>query len=110
MGLPPIADDGGDGWLSATMEEREVTLDEQSKHDAKEVAQEASRVIKLKLQQDMAVRKMKGLVVLSNSDSDSDCNDDQSSTPFGDDLDLPPLADAYSYAGDRKGKGSTRKW
>ncbi|XP_044431885.1 uncharacterized protein [Triticum aestivum] len=84
---------------------------EQSEREAKEAAAEAARVAKLKQQQDKAVRWMKGLVVLSSSSSDSDGSSTSSdgSSTSSDDQDPPPAADAYSYAGDRKGKDPTRK-
>ena len=72
---------------------------EQSEREAKEAAAEKVRVARLKREQDRAVRRMKGLIVLEDS-----C------TFSSDDQDPPPAADAYSCAGDRKGKGPARKW
>ena len=77
---------------------------EQSEREAKEAAAEKARVARLKREQDRAVRRMKGLIVLSDSD------DDDSYTSFDDDQDPPPAADVYSYAGDPKGKDPMRKW
>ena len=77
---------------------------EQSEREAKEAAAEKARVARLKREQDRAVRRMKGLIVLSDSD------DGDSSTSSSDDQDPPPATDAYRYAGDRKGKGPARKW
>ena len=48
---------------------------------------------------------MKGLIVLTSSESD-----DGSYTSYDDDQDPPPAADAYSCTGDRKGKGPRWKW
>ena len=66
---------------------------------------EATLLGKLKRPKDGEVQRLKGLVILSDSDDDnSDCS-------FSDDSDdPPPAADAYSCADDRKGKGAARKW
>ena len=74
--------------------------------EAKEKATEAARLAKLKRQQDRAVRRLKGLIILFDT---SDEKDDHGSSSDDSD-DPPPAADAYSRAGDRKGKGSMRKW
>ena len=67
---------------------------------------EAARLAKLKRQQDREVRRLKCLIILSDT---SDNNDDRGSSSDDSD-DPPPAADAYNCAGDRKGKGPTRKW
>ena len=62
---------------------------------------EAARLAKLRRQQDQAVQRLKGLVIIDFSSS----SDDGSSS------DDPPPADCgYSYAGDQKGKGLAQKW
>ena len=66
---------------------------------------EKARVARLKREQDRAVHRMKGLIVLSDSDSDGDNSCRWSS----DDQDPPPATDSHNYAGDRKGKGPARK-
>lgn len=77
---------------------------EQSEREAAEAVAEAVRLVKLKRQQDREVRRLKWLVILFDSDDDvSDSSSDDSNDP-------PPAADAYSCAGDRKGKGPARKW
>ena len=53
---------------------------EQSEREAKEAATEKARVARLKREQDRAVRRMKGLIVLS--DSDSDDGDNRSCVPL----------------------------
>ncbi|KAE8820289.1 Phosphorylated carbohydrates phosphatase [Hordeum vulgare] len=73
---------------------------EQPKREAKEAAMEAAR------EKDRAVCRVKGLVVLS--DSDDEDSDSCSSSSFDQDPSL--AANGYNYAGDRKGKGLTRKW
>ena len=70
---------------------------EQSEREALEKAKEAARLAKLRRQQDRAVQRLKGLVIVSSSSSD------ESDDP-------PPAADGYNYAGDQKGKGPARKW
>lgn len=75
---------------------------EQSEREAKEKATEAARLAKLKRQQDQAVRRLKGLIILSSCDDDGATSDDSD--------DPPPAADAYNWAGDQKGKGPARKW
>ena len=72
----------------------------------KEAAREKAQAAKLKREQDRAVRRMKVLIVLSDSDSDGG----DRCTSSSDDQDPPPDADAYSCAGTRKGKGPARKW
>ena len=67
---------------------------------------EKARVARLKREQDRAVHRMKGLIVLSGSDSD----DGNSYTSSSDDQDTPSAAHAYNCASDRKGKGPPRKW
>ncbi|KAE8769190.1 hypothetical protein D1007_59217 [Hordeum vulgare] len=69
---------------------------EQSKHEATE----AARLAKLKREQDREVRRLKGLVILS--DDDDDDHDSSSDSPLA--------VDSYSCVGDRKGKGPARKW
>ena len=54
---------------------------EHSEREAKEAAEEKARVTKLKRELDREVRRMKGLIVLSDSDSDSDNGDCDSCTP-----------------------------
>ena len=67
----------------------------------------SEHVAKLKRQQDRAVRRMKGLIVLSE-DTDDDGNYHGSSS---DDSNCPaPAADAYSCTGDWRSKGPARKW
>ena len=81
---------------------------EQSEREAKEAAAEKAQVARLKREQDRAVRRMKGLIVFSDSDSDnSDCD---SCTSSSDDQDPPPAAEDYNCAGTQKGKGPPRKW
>ena len=58
------------------------------------------------LQEDRAVRRMKELIVLS----DSGDGDEHNSTSSFDDQDPPPAVDTYSYADNRKGKGPVKKW
>ena len=67
-----------------------------------EAAAEAARLTKLKRKEDKAVRRMKGLIVMSSFDYD-DGNAD-SSTSYSEDQDPTLAADTYNYAGDRKGK------
>ena len=43
---------------------------EQSEWEAKEAVAEAARLAKLKRQQEKAIRRMKGLIILSDCDSD----------------------------------------
>uniref|UniRef100_M8CJD2 F-box domain-containing protein n=1 Tax=Aegilops tauschii TaxID=37682 RepID=M8CJD2_AEGTA len=64
---------------------------EQSERKAFEKAKEAARLAKLRLQQDQAVQRLKGLVVVDSSSS----NDDGSSSDESDDP--PPADDGYSY-------------
>lgn len=59
---------------------------------------------KLKLQQDRAIRRMKGLIIISDSSSGDDDRHGSGSD------DPPPTANAYSCVGDQKGKGTARKW
>lgn len=102
MGLPPVArrlrrKNAKALWLAI----------EKSEGEAKEAAAEVAWVAKLKWQQDRAIRRMNGLIVLFDSDSDDGVDHNSTSS---DNQDPPPAADAYSYAGDRKGKGPARKW
>ena len=77
---------------------------EQNEREAREKAMEAARLAKLRRQQDRAVQRLKGLVIVdSSSDDDHGSSSDESDDP-------PPAADGYSYAGDQKGKGPARKW
>ncbi|KAE8771117.1 Phosphorylated carbohydrates phosphatase [Hordeum vulgare] len=78
---------------------------EQSEHEAKEAAKEKVRLAKMKWEEDRAVHRMNGLIVLSDSDS----GDDNNGTSSCDDQDPSPAADGYSYAGDPRGKGPARK-
>ena len=68
-------------------------------------AAEAARVAKLNRQHDMVVRRMKGLIVLSESSFDHGGDHDSSHS-----ADRPPTVDAYSCASDRMGKDPGRKW
>ena len=79
---------------------------EQSEHELKEAATEKALVARSKREQDRAVRRMKGLIVLSDSDSDGGDN----CTSSSDDQDPQPAVDAYRCARDREGKGPARKW
>ena len=54
---------------------------------------------KLERKQDRIVRRLQAYIVISDPSSYD-----------GSDIDPPPVADAYSSATDRKGKGSARKW
>ena len=45
---------------------------EQTEREAEEAASQAARLAKLKRQQDRAVQRLKGLIVLSDSSSDGD--------------------------------------
>ncbi|KAE8817281.1 Phosphorylated carbohydrates phosphatase [Hordeum vulgare] len=76
---------------------------EQSEREAKELVKEKARLMKMKREQDRVVRRINGLIVLS--DSDSDDGDKDTSSP-----DTPPVADDYNYSNDPKGKGPARKW
>ncbi|KAE8796785.1 Phosphorylated carbohydrates phosphatase [Hordeum vulgare] len=78
----------------------------QSEREAKEATEEKARLARLKREQDRVVRRMKGLIILSDDDSDGSDNDNSSS----DDQDPPPAADNDNCAGDPKGKGPARKW
>ncbi|KAE8774599.1 Phosphorylated carbohydrates phosphatase [Hordeum vulgare] len=77
---------------------------EQFEREATETATDASRLAKLKWEQDREVLRLKGLVILSDDD-----HDDLGSSS-DDSFDSPPTTDSYSCAGDQKGKGSARKW
>ncbi|KAE8781275.1 hypothetical protein D1007_45516 [Hordeum vulgare] len=72
---------------------------EQSELEAAEV----ERVAKLMRKQDCIVRQCHGYIVISSSSCDRADSD-------GSDVDPPPAADGYNIAGNRKGKGSARKW
>ena len=61
-----------------------------------EKAKEAARLAKLMRQQDRAVQRLKGLVIVDSSSDESN--------------DPPRAADGYNYVGDQKGKGPARKW
>ncbi|KAI4973851.1 hypothetical protein ZWY2020_041632 [Hordeum vulgare] len=74
--------------------------------EAKETAKEKARLARLKREKDMAVWRIKGLIILFDNDSDDSDNGISSS----DDQDPPPTADGYSCVGDPKGKSPTRKW
>ncbi|KAE8771547.1 hypothetical protein D1007_56567 [Hordeum vulgare] len=74
-----------------------------SEREAKEIAEEKARLAKMKPEQDRAVHRMRGPIVLSYSDSDDGGNNTSSFDP-------PPAADGYNCASDRKGKGPARKW
>ncbi|WP_139324271.1 hypothetical protein [Pseudonocardia sp. Ae707_Ps1] len=81
---------------------------EQNEREAREKAMEAARLAKLRRQQDRAVQRLKGLVIIdassSNDDDDHGSSSDESDDP-------PPAVDSYSSARDRKGKGlAARKW
>ncbi|KAE8781721.1 hypothetical protein D1007_44996 [Hordeum vulgare] len=68
-------------------------------------AKEADQVAKLKREQDRTVRRMKGLLLLSNSNYE---DGDNCASSF-DDQDPPPSVDGYSCPRNRKGKGWARK-
>ncbi|KAE8796529.1 hypothetical protein D1007_28519 [Hordeum vulgare] len=99
MGVLLVPHDGGDersvptGKKIAKVLRRAI---EQSEREAKEAAEDKARVARLKREQDMAVRRMKGLIILSGDDSD--------------DQEPSPAADGYSSAGDPKRKGLVRTW
>ncbi|KAE8778824.1 Phosphorylated carbohydrates phosphatase [Hordeum vulgare] len=76
---------------------------EQSEREAKELAGEKARLVKMKREQDRVVLRMKGLIILSGSDS----NDSDSGTLSSD---PPPATNGYSCADDPKGKEPGRKW
>ncbi|KAE8800941.1 Phosphorylated carbohydrates phosphatase [Hordeum vulgare] len=61
---------------------------------AKEAAAEAAQIAKLKRERERVVHRMKGLIVLFDSD------DGDSGTSSSDDQDPPPAADGYSCAND----------
>ncbi|KAE8812575.1 Phosphorylated carbohydrates phosphatase [Hordeum vulgare] len=73
---------------------------EQSEREAKEAAKEKARLSWWKREQDRAVRRMKGFIVLSDDDSDDNDNDNSPD----DDQDPSPAADGYSCASDLKAK------
>ncbi|KAE8821710.1 Phosphorylated carbohydrates phosphatase [Hordeum vulgare] len=68
---------------------------EYSEREAKELEEENVRLTKMKREQDRVVPRMKGLIILSDSDSDDSCT--LSSDP-------PPTTDGYSCASDPKGQ------
>ncbi|KAE8785196.1 Phosphorylated carbohydrates phosphatase [Hordeum vulgare] len=76
---------------------------EQSEREAKELAEEKARLAKMKREQDRVVRRMNGLIVFLDSDSDDGNND---TSPF----DPPPATNGYNCADDPQGKGPARKW
>ena len=78
---------------------------EQSEREAKEKATEAARLAKLKRQQDRAIRRLKGLIIVFSSD-----DDDDGGSLFDESDDPPPGANGYNCAGDRKGEGPAWKW
>ena len=77
MGLPPVAYDREmDARRLRRKNAKALRIAiEQSERKAAEAAAEAARLAKLKRQQDREVRRLKGLVILSDSDSD-DGDDD----------------------------------
>ncbi|KAE8786476.1 hypothetical protein D1007_39703 [Hordeum vulgare] len=75
-----------------------------SECEAVEAVVEVDRLAKLEQQQDTKARRLKGLVILSDTSDDDDDDQDSSSD------DPPPAANTYNCAGSRKGKGSARKW
>ncbi|KAE8821709.1 Phosphorylated carbohydrates phosphatase [Hordeum vulgare] len=68
---------------------------EYSEREAKKLEEENAWLTKMKWEHDRDVRRMEGLIILSNSDSDY--SGTSSSDP-------PPTTDGYSYAGDPKGQ------
>ncbi|KAE8795750.1 Phosphorylated carbohydrates phosphatase [Hordeum vulgare] len=74
---------------------------EQSEREAKEITEEKAGLAKMKQEQDRTVRRMNGLIVLSDFDSD----DGDSDTSSSDDQDPPPSANGYTGANDPRGKG-----
>ena len=77
---------------------------EQSERETLEKAKEAARLAKLRRQQDRAVQRLKGLVIVDSS------GDDHHGSSSDESDDPSPADDGYSYAGDQKGKGPARKW
>ncbi|KAE8788309.1 Phosphorylated carbohydrates phosphatase [Hordeum vulgare] len=77
---------------------------EESEREAAKAAAEAVRLAKLKREQDREIRWLERLVFLSDDD------DDNLGSSSYDSAESPPPADSCSCAGDRKGKGSARKW
>ena len=68
-----------------------------------EKAKEAARLAKLRRQQDRAVQRLKGLVIVDSSSDDDD--DDGGGSSSEESYDPPPADVGYRYAGDPKGKG-----
>nr|XP_020156591.1 uncharacterized protein LOC109741911 [Aegilops tauschii subsp. strangulata] len=83
--------------------EEKAALVTRAEQAEKALAEKTAELFGLKCQ---VSQMMKGLTVLSDSD-DGSCD---SCTSSSDDQDPPPAPDAYSCAGDRKGKGPTWKW
>ncbi|KAE8810921.1 Phosphorylated carbohydrates phosphatase [Hordeum vulgare] len=79
---------------------------EQSEREAAEAATELSWLVKLKQLYDREVRRLKGLVILSNTSHD----DDEHDSSWDDSNDPPPVTSAYTCANDRKGKRCARMW
>uniref|UniRef100_A0A8R7R0D8 Uncharacterized protein n=1 Tax=Triticum urartu TaxID=4572 RepID=A0A8R7R0D8_TRIUA len=91
MGLPPVAYDDGDGsW--APLEERKGSpaCHRAVREEAKEKATKTARLAKLRRQQDRAVQRLKGLVIVSSSSDDHGSSTNQTI------LHQPPTATSTS--------------